>query len=93
MTNKTQTKVVISGRVQGVFFRASTKNEADKIGIKGYVKNLSNGSVEAVFQGDKLSVTKIIEWCHKGPASARVDNVFTQEIEQISDFTGFEIRY
>jgi acylphosphatase len=91
--NNIQIKLVITGRVQGVFFRASTKNEAAKTGVKGYVKNLADGSVQAVFQGDKLSVTKMIDWCHKGPAAARVDNILTQETEKISDFSGFEIQY
>ncbi|MCK5099842.1 MAG: acylphosphatase, partial [Desulfobacteraceae bacterium] len=68
MPDKIQIKVVVKGRVQGVFFRVETKNTADRLGLNGYVKNLSNGSVEAVFEGDQQAVTQMVEWCHKGPA-------------------------
>jgi acylphosphatase len=93
MTNKTQIKVVIKGLVQGVFYRVHTKNTADKLGIKGYVRNLANGSVEAVFEGDQPVVDQMIDWCHKGPEMSRVDHVQTQEIKTLSDFKIFEIRY
>ena len=93
MTNKTQVKVVISGKVQGVFYRAHTKNTADRLGIKGYVKNLANGSVEAVFEGDQPAIDQMINWCHKGPEMSRVENVQTQEIKPLTNFKIFEIRY
>ena len=93
MLNKTQVKVIISGRVQGVFYRARTKNTADRLGIKGYVKNLPNGSVEAVFQGEQPTVTQMIEWCHKGPAASKVDHVQAKETKILSNFETFEIRY
>ncbi len=93
MTNKTQIKVVIKGLVQGVFYRVHTKNTADKLGIKGYVKNLANGSVEAVFEGDPDAIARMIDWCHKGPKISRIDHVQTQEIKTLSNFKIFEIRY
>ena len=93
MTNKIQTKVIVKGRVQGVFYRDSTKNEADRLGVKGYVKNLVNGSVEAVFEGETTDVTHMIEWCYKGPSASRVDHVQIQETALISNFQTFEIRY
>ncbi len=93
MTNKTQVKVVISGKVQGVFYRAHTQNTADRLGIKGYVKNLANGSVEAVFEGDQPAIDQMINWCHKGPEMSRVENVQTQEIKPLTNFKIFEIRY
>jgi len=93
MTNKTQIKVVIKGLVQGVFYRVHTKNTADKLGIKGYVKNLANGSVEAVFEGDPDAIARMIDWCLKGPEISRIDNIQTQEIKTLSNFKIFEIRY
>ena len=93
MTNKTQVKVVISGKVQGVFYRAHTQNTADRLGIKGYVKNLANGSVEAVFEGDQPAIDQMINWCNKGPEMSRVENVQTQEIKPLTNFKIFEIRY
>ena len=93
MTNKTQIKVIIKGLVQGVFYRVHTKNTADRLGIKGYVKNLANGSVEAVFEGDPPVVDQMIDWCHKGPEMSRVDHVKTQEIKPPTNFKIFEIRY
>ena len=88
-----QVEVVISGRVQGVFYRAETKKAADKFGIQGYVKNMPNGSVEAVFEGDNSIVNKMLDWCHEGPAAAKVDNIFTEEIERLSNFDEFIIKY
>ncbi len=93
MANKIQIKVIIKGLVQGVFYRVHTKNTADKLGVKGYVKNLANGSVEAVFEGDTQAVAMMIDWCHKGPEISRIDHVDTQEIKPLSDFKTFEIRY
>jgi len=67
--------VRIYGKVQGVWFRANTKEMADKLGIKGWVRNVPDGSVEAVFEGDDEAVEEIIKWCHHGPPLARVDRV------------------
>lgn len=67
--------VKIYGRVQGVWFRAHTKEMAERLGIKGWVRNVPDGSVEAVFEGDDEAVEKIIEWCHHGPPLARVKKV------------------
>ena len=93
MPDKIQIKVVVKGRVQGVFFRVETKNTADRLGLNGYVKNLSNGSVEAVFEGDQQAVTQMVEWCHKGPAISKVEHVLTEKAEAALNFTSFEIRY
>ncbi|MBU8848027.1 MAG: acylphosphatase [Desulfobacterales bacterium] len=93
MAGKTQIKVIVSGRVQGVFYRVHTKDTADRLGIKGYVKNLADGSVEAVFQGEQPVVTQMIEWCHKGPAAAKVEHVLAEKAESASNFETFEIRY
>lgn len=93
MPEKTQIKVIVKGRVQGVFFRAHTKDTADRLGIKGYVKNLPNGSVEAVFEGEQIVVTQMMEWCYKGPAAAKVDHVLSEKTAILSNFKTFEIRY
>lgn len=88
-----QVKIIVKGRVQGVFFRAETKNAADKLGVKGYVKNLGDGSVEAVFNGAEKIVTQMAEWCSKGPAAAKVEHLISSENEMLSNFKTFEIRY
>ena len=84
--------VRIYGRVQGVWFRANTKEMADKLGLKGWVRNMPDGSVEAVFEGDDENVEKAIEWCHRGPPLARVDRVEV-EYEEPQGETEFRIRY
>ncbi|RLF46791.1 MAG: acylphosphatase [Thermoplasmata archaeon] len=84
--------VRIYGRVQGVWFRANTKEMADKLGLKGWVRNMPDGSVEAVFEGDDENVEKAIEWCHRGPPLARVDRVEV-EYEEPQGETSFRIRY
>ncbi len=93
MVNTIQIKVIIKGKVQGVFYRAGTKNTADKLGIKGYVENLPDGSVGAVFEGDSPVVTQMLEWCNIGPAAASVENVLVEPVEVVSDFETFIIRY
>lgn len=84
--------VRIYGRVQGVFFRANTKKMAEKLGVTGWVRNMPDGSVEAVFEGDDEAVEQIIEWCHHGPAMARVDEVYV-EYEEPKGEKGFRIIY
>lgn len=84
--------VYISGRVQGVFFRANTRKEARKRNLKGWVKNLSDGGVEAVFEGPEDKVEEIINWCWKGSPSARVENVEVKR-EEPEGLSEFKIRY
>ncbi|MBU0971841.1 MAG: acylphosphatase [Proteobacteria bacterium] len=86
-------KVNISGRVQGVFFRAQTQKAARQLKLSGYVKNLSNGSVEAVFQGGQRAVSQMVEWCRKGSPGSRVDRVLTESAPPMPDCDSFEIRY
>ncbi|MBN1861578.1 MAG: acylphosphatase [Candidatus Thermoplasmatota archaeon] len=71
----TRVHVIISGRVQGVWFRASTKQKADELGLTGWVKNTDEGNVEAVFEGDTSKVDTMITWCWKGPPLAKVTDV------------------
>lgn len=93
MTQKIQIWVKITGRVQGVCFRAGTKNEADRLGLTGWVRNQSDGSVEALFEGDPALVAQMADWCRKGPYPARVDQVQTKTQKTVSGFTGFDILY
>jgi acylphosphatase len=93
MTQKIQIRARISGRVQGVFFRVKTKQEADRIGIKGWVKNLDDGSVEAVLQGNPEKVAQMTDWCKKGPFHSRVDHVDTETENTLSLFETFDILY
>ena len=86
-------KVRVYGLVQGVFFRANTKKVADKLGLKGYVRNMPDGSVEAVFEGEKEAIEKAIEWCRRGPPLAVVERVDVVWEEYKGEFKDFRIRY
>jgi acylphosphatase len=68
-------RAVITGRVQGVFYRASCRDEAAALGLAGWVRNNPDGSVEAEFEGPEADVLKILEWCRRGPPTAGVDRV------------------
>jgi len=85
-------KILVSGRVQGVYFRMFTQNKAKHLGIKGCARNLPDGRVEIIAEADTGSIEKLIKWCHKGPATARVDQVEITELEPDQVFTSFEIR-
>jgi acylphosphatase len=71
----TRARVRIRGRVQGVFFRAETRDRAHSLGVAGWVRNCSDGSVEAVFEGDDERVESMVGWCRRGPVGALVDGV------------------
>jgi acylphosphatase len=87
----TRAHVYISGRVQGVGFRAATRRKAATIGVDGWVKNLADGRVEAVFEGESDQVDSMMEWAESGPSTARVDEIdLTYEAPMEVD--GFEIR-
>ncbi len=67
--------VLVTGKVQGVWFRESTRQEAERLGVGGWVRNLPDGRVEAVFTGPTAAVDELVAWCRKGPPAARVDGV------------------
>ena len=90
---KVRARVIIEGRVQGVFFRHHTQEVAFRLDLKGWVKNRRDGSVEALFEGDKKKVDQIIEWCHRGPSEARVSNVHTTWENYTGEFDDFSIHY
>jgi len=84
--------VRVSGQVQGVFFRDSTREKAEELGLAGWVKNLPDGQVEAVFEGPSESVREMVRWCEGGPQHASVENVDTDFESAGGDLEGFEVR-
>jgi acylphosphatase len=86
-------RIYVSGRVQGVFFRSETRDEAVKKNVTGWVKNLPNGRVEAVFEGEKEDVEEVIEFCKRGPPGARVTKVDVHWQNFTGEFQNFNIKY
>ena len=85
--------ILVSGLVQGVFFRSETKVRAEEFGLFGWVRNLEDGRVEIVAEGEKEKLEKLISWAKKGPDSARVDNLEIDWQEYQGEFSQFDIRY
>jgi len=83
--------IIVSGRVQGVFYRASTKQMADLLGVKGFVLNLADGTVYIEAEGDEEIMVKFIQWCHHGPERAEVSHVSISEAP-LQGFEMFESR-
>ena len=90
---KTRAHVFISGRVQGVYFRQNTKQVATRHKVAGWVRNLHDGRVEAVFEGDEMDVNEVIEWCHVGPPKANVHDVKVKFQKYTGEFTDFNVNY
>ena len=86
--NTARTRVIVDGRVQGVWFRASTERVANQLGLTGWVRNRPDGSVEAVFEGAPAAVDAAVAWAHDGPERAHVDTieVFHEAPEGLVDF-------
>lgn len=84
--------VLVSGKVQGVFFRASAKKRADELHLTGWMRNLDDGRVEVIFEGEKENVDKILEWCRKGPDHAVVKDVQVISEKYIGEFNDFSVR-
>lgn len=83
-------QITVTGIVQGVYFRASTKAVADQLGVKGVVMNKADGSVYLEAEGDGFELEQLLEWCHEGPEKARVENVSTREGE-VKNYINFEV--
>lgn len=81
----------VSGKVQGVFYRASTADKANSVGVNGFVRNEPDGSVYLEAEGDEQKVIELVEWCRKGPARAVVSNVEVHE-QSPKNYRGFEVR-
>ena len=86
---KSRVHVIISGQVQGVWYRANTKEKAEELGLTGWVKNIAQGNVEAVFEGEESAVNEMITWCQKGPPLAQVTNVKVTHQQFGGEFAGF----
>ena len=84
--------MLITGRVQGVFFRASTQKQAEKLSVTGFVRNLPDGRVEVVAEGEQGAVEKLVAWCHQGPRGARIDKVDVSKITGDHIYREFKIR-
>ena len=84
--------VYVSGQVQGVFFRDATRERAEQLGLKGWVKNLPDGRVEALFEGPSGKIREMIRWCEQGPSHATVEEVETEFDAAQEDLAGFEVR-
>lgn len=90
---KKNVHITINGKVQGIWFRANTKQKAEQLGITGWVKNIPNGSVEAIFEGEENCIKEMIDWCQHGPPQAKVENIEIKEQSITNGFDEFLIKY
>ncbi len=90
---KVRVHVFVSGRVQGVFFRQSNQQQAGSLGVKGWVRNLPDGRVEAVFEGEEAAVRALVGFCRKGPTGAQVIDVSVDWEPFKEEFQNFSILY
>lgn len=89
----TRVELVVRGRVQGVFYRQSTREMASRLGLTGWVKNLPDGSVAVVLEGEKQLVEEAIAWCRQGPPAAMVSDVEASWLDFQGEFSAFGIRH
>ena len=92
MTNQ-RIRVFVTGKVQGVFFRQALKVKAKQNNVFGWVRNLKDGRVEALLEGSDESVNVLVEWCHGGPANARVEDVEIRNEKFSNEFSKFDVLY
>ncbi|MFQ6025573.1 MAG: acylphosphatase [Nitrosopumilaceae archaeon] len=90
---KQRVRLFIKGRVQGVFFRQAVKVTAKKKKVTGWVRNLPDGRVEVLVEGDDVAVSGVVEWCHAGPANARVEDLEIRNEKYKGEFSKFEVMY
>jgi len=91
--NLKRIRIIVSGQVQGVFFRSRTQEVAEKLGLVGLVRNTIDGGVEIVAEGEKEKLDELIAWCKKGPLFARVENIKVDWQAPTGEFSSFEIKY
>jgi acylphosphatase len=84
-------ELTIKGRVQGVFYRASARDEAERLGLKGLVRNLPDGSVEAIAEGEHEQLEEFIAWCRRGPPLAEVEEALIRWTESSGQFISFRV--
>jgi len=90
---KSRIHISVFGDVQGVFFRANTREKAIWLGLTGWARNVRDGSVEIIAEGEKENLEKLLEWCSHGPAAASVSKVEHEWLENRDEFKDFRIRY
>ena len=83
--------VYVEGRVQGVFFRSSVQDQAEQLGISGYVRNLPDGRLEAEFQGPNAAVDRLVDFCREGPSQSYVEHVEVEPLEVSEGDSGFRV--
>lgn len=93
VSEKTRVHLIISGRVQGVFYRDSTRAKALELGVLGWVRNLPDGSVEAVAEAEPDILEQFLAWCHQGPRAARVDRIEAKRSAARGEFDNFVVTY
>ena len=90
---KAKVHVFVSGRVQGVFFREETRHLAENLGVNGWIKNLPDSRVEAVFEGEEKDVEMLVEYCRHGPSRAKVTAIDVDWEPYLGEFSGFDTRW
>ena len=93
MGERVRLRAIVHGRVQGVNFRYYTRQQAHQLGVTGYVRNLWDGTVEVMAEGERRDVTRLLNWLHKGPRMAFVTQVEVQWLPPTGEFQRFEVRY
>ena len=88
-----QAHIIVTGKVHGVFFRATTRDKARQLGLKGFVRNLVTGDVEVVAQGEQQDLYKLLEFCRQGPPGAEVEGIDIEYKDVKENFNGFDIRF
>ncbi len=91
--DKVRAHVIITGRVQGVFFRANTARAAERCGVAGWIRNRRDGTVEAVVEGEKAPVDEMLQWCRRGDPPAAVNEVHVKWEDYSGEYIGFSIAY
>ena len=87
-----RTYITIEGRVQGVGYRANTRRLANQLGLKGWVRNLRDGRVEIIAEGDEEMIDRLIQWCYRGPTSAHVSRVIIEKTDPTGEYSGFHVK-
>jgi acylphosphatase len=93
LAKKIRAHVFIKGKVQGVYFRQNMRIVSKRHKVNGWVRNLKDGRVEAILEGDEMNVSEVIEWCHAGPPEAKVEDVKLEYESYTGEFDNFTVRY
>lgn len=93
MADNVRVRLIIHGRVQGVFYRLKTQQAAERIGVTGWVRNLPDGTVEALVEGGREDVAALVDWCRQGPPMSRVDDIRITDQAFSGEFDRFSVRY